>query len=309
MIQVYNSSYNLAISFRAHAGQINRIKLLPNGYVATCSNENVVKIWNPSNNYWSLIQSYRGHSGEVYGLEYINTNTIASSGSDGTVHIWSINSGLARSFRSYSPVYSLQLMSSNNNRLIAGLYQVIYIYEILTGYVVSSFAGHSAFITDIVLINSNLLASASHDYTVRIWNLTTNQSVFVFSHASSVTSLKMISSDTLASGSYDSTVKLWNINSGSLIRTLAGHSNAIYLSVDLLSPQTLATGSLDQTIKLWDITSGQVLNTFNIGLDIMCLAVVSPIQGKEMLFYYFEKFKSEKTNQFYLLLFNFLSSS
>jgi WD40 repeat protein len=282
MIQVYNSNYNLTLSFRAHSNQINRIKLLPNGYVATCSNENVVKIWNPSNNYWNFI-----HTGgyNTVALEYINSNTIASGGLDGYIHIWSINSGLGRRITTYSPVFSLQLMSSNSNRLIAGLYQVIHIYDITTDYPLSGLFGHTNFITDIVLINSNLLASGSHDYTVRIWNLTTNQSVYVFSHAWPVTSLKMISSDTLASGSLDRTVKLWNITSGSLIRTFTGHSAAILLSVDLFSPQILVSGSEDQTIKLWNISSGQVQNTINTGVYVISLAVVSPIQGKEMFFY------------------------
>ena len=59
----------------------------------------------------------------------INKNTIASGGTDGYIHIWSINSGVGRRITTYSPVYSLQLMSSNSSRLIAGLYQVIHIYD------------------------------------------------------------------------------------------------------------------------------------------------------------------------------------
>ena len=77
--------------------------------------------------------------------------------------------------------------------------------------------------------------------------------------------LKMISSDTLASGSFDRTVKLWNTTSGTLIKTLANHTDIIYYSVDvLISNQILVSGSYDETIKTWNISTGQVLKTIKI---------------------------------------------
>jgi WD40 repeat protein len=123
------------------------------------------------------------------------------------------------------------------------------------------------------------LASSSDDTTVRIWNLTTNSPKFNFAgHTSSVYGLKLISSDLLASGSWDKTIKLWNITNGQLIRNLTGHGGSILWSIDFLSDsQTLVSGSIDQTIKLWNIITGQFLNSFNTGLNIRALTVLTAI--------------------------------
>ena len=76
-IKVFNESLTLVKTFNAHSGIINRIKQLPNGYVARASADNAVKIWNvitPSN--WSLILTFTRHTSSVIGLEYINAQTI-----------------------------------------------------------------------------------------------------------------------------------------------------------------------------------------------------------------------------------------
>ncbi len=48
---------------------------------------------------------------------------------------------------------------------------------------------------------------------------------------------------------------------GNLIRTLAGHSGAVY-SVGI-SPdgQTLVSGSVDNTIKIWNLANGNLIRT------------------------------------------------
>ena len=53
-IKVYDANKNLAKSFQAHTSGINRIKQSPfnKSYVATCSYDKTVKIWN---NNWNLI--------------------------------------------------------------------------------------------------------------------------------------------------------------------------------------------------------------------------------------------------------------
>jgi len=61
-IKVYDERAKNLVSFQAHSHAIFRIKLLPNGFVATCSDDYTVKIWNPLNNNWNLIQTYTGKS-------------------------------------------------------------------------------------------------------------------------------------------------------------------------------------------------------------------------------------------------------
>ncbi len=133
-MNVYNETYELLYSFRAHSSSINRIRLLATNIVATASSDTKVKIWNTSRiSNWTLIQTYAGHNMSVFGLEYINSDTIASGSYDNTTQIWSLKTGLTRlTINTNAYVYALQLLSNGN--LAVGLSSGnINIYDINTG--------------------------------------------------------------------------------------------------------------------------------------------------------------------------------
>ncbi len=283
-MKVYNSS-SLALikSFTAHSDWINRIKQSPfnNGqYVATCSDDSQVKIWDCASS-WTLVRNYTNHTSWVWGLEWITADTIVSGSEDQTIKIWSINTGQTqRTINAGGWVASLILLT-NQIHLAAGLGNGnINIYNINDGSLVVSLQGHSGVIYDITVIGSYLLSSSSNP-EIKIWNLTTYTNKYnLTGHSGGIRSLKRISSTLLASGSYDRTIKLWDITSGTLIRTLTNHTDDIRCSIDVMNDgsQTLVSGSADQTIKLWDMSSGQVLNTIQTGLYINALAVIKSNQ-------------------------------
>jgi len=232
-------------SFTAHANLISRIKQSPfntssNNLVATCSDDNTVKIWNistPSN--WILIRTYTGHTYQVNDLEWLNEGTIVSGSYEGTVKIWSICTGETQTtFNPGSNVYSLNLLSNGfylASGLADGRINIHNINDLTITSLIVTLNGHTGYVFDLVLINSDLLASSSWDYTVKIWNLTTYSIKFILTgHASAVYGLKLLSTQLLASGSSDSTIKIWNISSGTLINTLSFHAGYIMFSISTL---------------------------------------------------------------------------
>jgi WD40 repeat protein len=278
-IKIYNQN-SLVNSFQAHSNQINRIKQSPfnTNYVATCSNDQTVKIWNVSSSFnWTLLTTYSQHTSYVYALEWLDNDTLASGSFDQTIKLWCPTTGQTKlTIQTNQFVCSLTMLNTNIH-LAAGLSNGdINIYNINNGNLVSSLKGHTSAVYDLVQLSADLLASTSSDETVRIWNLTTNTCKFILTgHTQNVYGLKQITPSILASGSVDKTIKLWDITSGQLIRTLTGHTSSIDCSVDLLNSQTLVSGSLDESIKLWNWSTGECFSTMQTpDSDIQSLAVI-----------------------------------
>ena len=269
-----------------------RILQLPNSsLVVTGSVDQKVKVWDTANNMWNLMLIYTGHTVWITAFAYINENTIASSSNDRTIQIWSFSTGATlKTINTIYEIWSLRLLG-NGFHLAAGQagngygFGYIQIYDINTGSLVTSLVGHSSssYILDLVLLsntngNSDVLASSSGDWTVRIWNLTTLTCKFILNgHTDQVAGLKQISVTTLASSSYDNTIKLWDITSGQIVRTMSGHTSFVMWSIDILSDNlgdSLVSGSFDQNIKIWDLNTGQVLKTITSNLQIRSLATV-----------------------------------
>ncbi len=67
----------------------------------------------------------------------------------------------------------------------------------------------------------------------------------------------------LASASHDRTVRIWNVKTGQLVRTLTGHNDVVYCVAYSPDGARLATGSWDQTIKIWSTSDGRLLLTLD----------------------------------------------
>ena len=126
--------------------------------MVTASNDNTVKIWDPSNNNWTLITTYSGHWGNVYGLEYLNTDTMISGSDDETIQMWSISLNITiRTGYVGSTVNCLKLLS-NGYYLAGGLSNYkINIFNANTANLIAKLTGHTGQVNDLELIGFYLV--------------------------------------------------------------------------------------------------------------------------------------------------------
>jgi WD40 repeat protein len=122
-----------------------------NGYVASCSNDNTVNIWNP--NTGESIRQYTQHTGTVISLDQIDEDTMVSGSKDKTIHVWKISTGQTLNTINVGvTVYSVKSLS---NGLIAcgSSGGNIKIYEYSTGNLTKTLKGHSDYVLSIEVLN------------------------------------------------------------------------------------------------------------------------------------------------------------
>ena len=110
----------------------------------------------------------------------------------------------------------------------------------------------------------NKVTAGSYDYTIKVWDVATQQIDFTLEGHEKSTLPVAFSPDEkyLVSGSLDRTVRVWNAQTGELMKTLEMHTDNIYDVEFHPSGKYFASASRDKTIRLWDFETGKVLVTY-----------------------------------------------
>jgi hypothetical protein len=122
--------------------------------------------------------------------------------------------------------------------------------------------GHGGDVNAIVFSpNGELLASASNDNTVKLWNVQTGKELRTFQEAQDdvLTVAFNPNGDQLAAGGNEQTIKLWNLNTNVNPQILTGHEGIIHSLTFSPDGRTLVSGSWDKTIRLWALDSASEL--------------------------------------------------
>ncbi len=154
----------------------------------------------------------------------------------------------------------------------------------------SSLEGHSEAVLNVAFSpDSKILASASGDTTVRIWDIQTETPVNTCQGHKNWVLFLAWSPDAkmLASGSMDNTIRLWNPQTGEAIgEPLRGHKKWITsLSWEPLHARSpskyLASSSKDCTVKIWNCQN----QSLEVSLSSHTSSVTKVIWGGQGLIY------------------------
>jgi len=124
-------------------------------------------------------------------------------------------------------------------------------------------AGHSRGINEVSWNpQSMLLATASDDKTVRIWDAVTGDGlVELRGHTSFVFSVDQHYS-LAVTGSFDESVKVWDIRTGDSVLTVPAHSDPVTAVRFSRDGTTICSASHDGLMRLWDTATGECLKTW-----------------------------------------------
>jgi len=123
--------------------------------------------------------------------------------------------------------------------------------------------------------DGQILASASEDNTIKLWNRDGTLRQTLREHTDWVWDVSFSpDGQTFASASEDNTIKLWN-RDGTLRQTLREHTDWVWDVNFSPDGQMLASASKDNTIKLWSL-DGKLLKTLTGHKDVVYSVNFSP---------------------------------
>ena len=203
-------------------------------------------------------------------------NSVASASADKTVKLWSKEGKLLKTFKHPDTVTSVSFSPDGKTIATGSADRTIRIWQVdndqsAIPYGIAplhvTLAGHTGSVTSVSFSpDGKTLASASHDNSIKIWNLTDKKLLQTLSgHKDWVLGLSFSpDGKTIASASVDKTVKLWNregktqkfaINP----KTLTKHSDIVFSVKFSPNGEQIVSASADTTAKIWKRNGEEII--------------------------------------------------
>lgn len=205
-----------------HNSAILSLAFNRNGQYLICgSNDHQISVWRADSAL--LIKKLRqgqGISSVHFGP---NIRYLITSSKGGKIKLWDTkDSKRTKTIEARNSINSFVMARDKKSVFVASSSINIAQYN-LSGVELASLAGHTSRVNDVALSpNGQLLASASDDKTVIIWNLQTRKVKYTLKGHSQKVNTVTISSDNkfAISGSNDGKVIIWDLSTGEIYKTI-----------------------------------------------------------------------------------------
>ncbi|HEY5937048.1 MAG TPA: hypothetical protein VIU61_20500, partial [Kofleriaceae bacterium] len=212
IVRVWTTSdWRLHRAIEGHDAAVTAIALdARGGILATATEAGTIQLWDLAGG--RSLRRFEGHGASVTGLAFVGTALVTTS-ADGTVRTWQLDPPEARVIAAPSTeVYSVDLSPDERQLIIGGGDGKVMLAN-RDGAAVAELAGHTAKVYDATFLAGGLIATASDDGTVRLWQGTEPLASFDVPATTRLASFAAHPDGSLvATGSSDGTVIIWRVN-------------------------------------------------------------------------------------------------
>lgn len=244
-------------SWAAHGQSSYGVAFSPDGkYLATGGRDKLVKIWDAKTA--RLVHTLEGHTTYVYSLTFTpDGRRLFTSGGDKVIKVWDPVGGKAiGELSGHAQAIRTIAMGPKGRRLVSGSFdRTVKIWDLSSGSVLRTLTGHTVGPMSVAFSpDGKRVASASSDRTIRIWSADSGEEVHkitVNGHAYGIAFSpdgKILLS---GGGQQANLIQMWNVETGKEIRTLTGHTGAVYSFAFHPSLPEFVSCSADMTFKVW----------------------------------------------------------
>jgi WD40 repeat protein len=222
-----------------------------------------------------IIATYKSYNDTIYGLAFSPDGQRLFSGSiDGTGRLWDLTNGAQINEIDLGLVtYSLATIPNQPQQLLMGSEDgQVRLWDLQTEQTLASFPQIGIIRSVAVSPDGLLMASASSQGSIALWDLATGQQRHLISAHEGPATRLIFSPDgqQIISSGEDTLVKRWDVANAALIQLLQAHLSPINALVMSADGQTIASGAdagnFDQnTLVIWEASTGRPRYILNPG--------------------------------------------
>ena len=251
----------------------------PGGTRIIAATSSQIKAWETS--YGNVLDTYYGFSASRKALESSpDTSVLAVGGADGALELFDTYTGssLGEFFGHIGDIKDIAFSPDGTMLATASSDKTVKVWEISSQNLLYTFEGHTSYVYAVAFSeNGATLVSGGLDSRLLEWDLSDGTLKTTIEEKFRSRSVAFSpDGTTFATGGYTDVVNVINVADRTIIKSLEGHTGAIFSVVYSPDGTKIASASQDDTIKIWNISDGVLLHTLTGHTDDVQSVAFSP---------------------------------